>query len=132
MPSGYQTKQKEIIRQCLSEQPTQSFLAKEVFLFCQRAATPVGLATIYRQLERLVEEGTARKIIAADNSGVRFQYLDPSDGEGDFFLKCECCGEVMPAACHLLERVASHMDEEHGFSIDTSRSMLYGRCKKCK
>lgn len=131
MAGVYQTKQKDIILKCLSELPSQPFSAKDIYSVCKQNKTPVGLATIYRQLDCLIGEGKIKKIVADDNKGMHFQFLDTAAHSDAFFLKCDQCGEITNAECGLLDKMAVHMSEEHGFQIDTTRSVLYGRCKKC-
>lgn len=129
---GYNTKQKNIILSCLAANSEKFLSAKEVFALCEQNETPVGLATIYRQLEGLAEQNMAKRIISADNSGARFQYIDQGEHKDSFFLKCDCCGKMTNADCGLLAEVSDHMSAKHGFQINTNRSVLYGRCKECK
>jgi Fur family ferric uptake transcriptional regulator len=130
MSGVYQTKQKKIIMEHLKARPDHSFSAKELHELCKACAASVGLATVYRQLAVLAEENRVKKIVTDAGRSVRFQYADaPADA---FYLKCDRCGKVIPAHCSLLEQAKSHMRVEHGFEIDSARSLLYGRCSICK
>lgn len=131
--SGYNTKQKDAVLGILAARVNYSFSAKEVFTLCAKNGTPVGLATVYRQLERLCESKKVKKIPGEDG-GFLFQFLaQPSQSCAQgFYLKCHKCGRLTPAECDLLINVATHMNEEHGFEIDANFSVLYGLCKGCK
>lgn len=130
MSGTYQTKQKKLITEYLKDNPDRSFSARELHELCQNGRPSVGLATVYRQLAGLVEERRVKKIITDAGESIRFQY---ADAEADtFYLKCDRCGKVIPAHCVLLERTKAHLSAEHGFEIDSARSLLYGRCSVCK
>jgi len=129
---NYQTKQRNIILSCLFFHQEESLCAKELYLYCQAEGTPVGLATIYRQLELLAREGKVQKIVPAAGSGVVFQYLNSPRLHDNFFLKCDCCGHMTPLDCGFLEEMTSHMQSAHGFQINPVRSVLYGRCEQCQ
>ena len=130
MSGRYQTKQKKLIMEHLKASPDHSFSAKELHEGCKACAVSVGLATVYRHLAALVEENQVKRIITDAGKSVRFQYADaPADA---FYLKCDYCGKVSPAHCTLLEQIKAHMRAEHGFEIDSARSLLYGRCSACR
>lgn len=131
MPGVYHTKQKDNILTLLKENKDAPLSAKELYVLCRKSGRPVGLATVYRQLEGLVEEQKAMKL-SADGGGVRFQYLGVMAHAEDFFLKCDSCGKVHRADCELLEEVAAHMDHAHGFKMNVAKSILYGRCEGCR
>lgn len=130
MSGIYQTKQKQIIQEHLKANPDRSFSAKELHELFKGCTVSVGLATVYRHLTGLVEEQQVKKIITDTGRSVRFQYADAAADA--FYLKCDCCGKVIPAQCTLLEQTKAHMSEKHGFEIDSARSLLYGRCSACR
>lgn len=131
MPSAYKTKQKDIVSACMASHPEKLLSAKKIHAICEREGTPVGLVTIYRQLERLIQDGKVKKVAADDNSGIRFGWLGAEGQKEDFFLRCDRCGKIVHADCGLLDEVTAHMSEEHGFQINAAKSLLYGRCKEC-
>lgn len=131
MSGIYHTKQKDIVSSCIASHPETLLSAREIHAICERQGTPVGLVTIYRQLESLIGEGKVKKVVADDNSGTRFKWLDSEEQKETFFLKCDRCGKIVHADCSLLDEVKAHMSAEHNFQIDAVRSVLYGRCKDC-
>lgn len=132
MRSAYQTKQRRQIWDYLAEHPDQSHSPKELFSAFQQSGTPVSLATIYRHLEQLSQDGKAKRIVTSDGVGIRFQHAPQAPALDGFYLKCDCCGGLTQMDCSLLHEVASHMNAEHGFELDTTKSVLYGRCQSCK
>lgn len=92
----------------------------------------VSLATIYRHLDYLVSIGTIKKIMPEGSEGMRFRYLEKESDKDAFFLKCDRCGKITHADCSILGKMATHMNSQHGFQIDTTKSVLYGYCKECQ
>lgn len=133
MRGPYQTKQRKWILNYLAEHSDHMISAKEIQLACRENEMAVGLATIYRQLEHLIEMHKVKRIITADNKGARFQYVNENDAlTNTFYLKCDACGKLMQMDCGLLNEAALHMDTAHDFRINMTKSILYGRCKSCK
>ena len=132
MSTVYHTRQKEQVLACLAASPDKSFSAKDVHEVCRGLGQRVSLATVYRQLHLLVTENLARQLFTQGDKCVRFQYLEFGKAEERFFLKCDRCGKMAPTDCHLLEDMAAHMAQAHGFQIHMTRSILYGSCKDCQ
>ncbi len=132
MRGSYQTKQRKQVWDYLAEHPDQSLSTKEIHSVFQQNDAPVGLATIYRHLEQLTQDGKAKKVVTNDGAGIRFQYVPEATTPEVFYLKCDRCGTLTQMDCELLYEVADHMNEKHGFQLDTTKSVLYGRCQSCK
>ena len=49
-----------------------------------------------------------------------------------FHLKCEGCGRLIHVECDELAKIASHMEKEHGFAVDSSKTVFYGICRECR
>ena len=117
---AYSTKQQQAVLHCLEtrgEAPlTAAALAEEL----RQNGSPVGLATVYRQLERLAQSGMVHKINTEE--GAFYQYC-PHQAEAHhscFLLRCEDCGRIV------------HLDwleaEGHVHKITTEDGALYQYC----
>ena len=113
--------------------PGEHFTAKDVCGYFQTCGTPIGVATVYRQLERMVEEGLVNKYIIDANSPACFEYVDRQTtcGEECFHCKCEKCGKLIHLHCEELVQIRSHLKEEHHFTLDPLRTVFYGLCEDC-
>lgn len=130
--SGYNTAQKEIILDFLIKNKEKHTTAQEIDAYLRSVGSPVGMATIYRQLDRLVESGTVRKFVIDGKTCACFQYIeDESQCREHFHLKCLDCGKLIHLSCERLMEINSHIAEEHGFVIDNSMTVFYGRCSEC-
>ena len=93
----------------------------------------IGQATVYRQLERLVEEGFADKYIIDQNTPACFEYIDHEEcGEGlCVHGKCLKCGKLFHLHCDELRELREHLEEHHGFIPDFRHTVIYGLCEEC-
>ena len=129
----YNTRQRSRLLEYMQAVPGEHFTAKDVCDYFQACGAPIGVATVYRQLERLVEEGLVNKYIIDANSPACFEYVDrqATCGEECFHCKCEKCGKLIHLHCEELVQIRSHLKEEHHFTLDPLRTVFYGLCEDC-
>ena len=132
---SYQTKQKTQILEYLESHPERHITAAELLVALAQSGTPIGSATVYRQLERLEAQGLVRRYALDDRGSACWQFAGSSDVHGDccshFHLKCTRCGTLFHLDCGHLHGIAAHVESDHGFSIDLSRTVFYGVCAAC-
>ena len=127
---AYMTKQYQAVFQCLEGRDGQAFTAAELAEDLRLAGHPVGLATVYRQLEKLEAAGTVHKVPTEE--GALYQRCPhPAAEHGCFLLRCECCGRILHLDCAQLEDLYRHLESAHHFRIDPRRTVLTGRCQRC-
>ena len=125
----YRTKTGEAIRRLMEKTGGEHLTADEVRGLLAKEGISAGLSTVYRQLDRLVEEGAVWRI-----SGDRVGSCYAGKTEGDpshYHLVCRVCGNLSHVDCEKLAEVFSHVMGEHGFAIDPCRTVLYGVCRAC-
>lgn len=129
---GYNTKQKENLLAFLIRNKHKHTNVQEIGAFLAGEGTPVGTATIYRQLEKLIEQGLVRKYILDGKSGACFQYIDSGENcHEHYHLKCVVCGKLIHIDCDHLSDINQHICQHHGFTVDSSQTVFYGRCSEC-
>ncbi len=127
---AYQTKQGKALLDYLRNQGSRHVSVREI---AQGLPEPMGTATIYRQLEKLAERGLVQKYMN-DGGPACFQYVGEK-GEAcgtHFHLKCARCGVLIHLECQEMTRLLEHIDREHGFRTDLTRSAFYGVCAECR
>ena len=60
-----------------------------------------------------------------------YQYIGETDCRQHFHLKCLSCGKLTHLRCGMSQELLAHIREEHGFRVDSGRSILYGLCREC-
>ena len=131
----YKTKHKEELLGYLSTIPGRHVTVNDLYDHFRKQGQLIGTTTIYRQLERLVEEGKVNKYIIDANSPACFEYIGNTEDvcfSVCFHCKCEKCGRLIHLQCEELEMIRRHLQEEHGFLLDTKRTVFYGRCEDCQ
>src|SRR3954469_15352190 len=87
----------------------------------------VGLATVYRNLQRLADEGTA-DTLRRDNGEQAF-LLCPAVHH--HHLTCRACGRVEQVRDCRLDDWARAVAESHGYADVEHRAELVGLCAAC-
>ena len=87
----------------------------------------VGRSTVYRSLEAMAAEGLALKATVPGGEA-RYRMAGP---DASAQLVCLGCGCALSLDCHMASDFSAHVLADHGFKIDSSRTVLYGTCSKC-
>jgi Fur family ferric uptake transcriptional regulator len=103
--------------------------AQEIFDDLRRARRPVGIASVYRALEVLVDLRLVKRVDAGDGIS-RFEPA-PTDGDHHHHLVCRDCGKVEaftdPRLEHTIDRIAGGL----GYSVEEHEVVLTGACADC-
>lgn len=130
--TGYKTKQAEILLRFFIENAGSHFTASEIETHLAVNGEKLGKSTVYRRLDRLVEEGLVRRFVADDAKSCCYQYAGNAECKNHFHLKCYRCGELLHVECDYLDRMQEHIFEHHGFTVDREKITLCGVCEKCR
>lgn len=87
----------------------------------------VGLATVYRNLQRLADEGVA-DTLRRESGELAFLLCG---GGHHHHLTCRSCGRVERVRNCRLDEWAAGVAREHGFSHVEHRAELVGVCSRC-
>lgn len=125
-PAARRTAQKEAIRAELST--LDEFVsARDLHRRLEDAEVSVGVATVYRQLNRLAEQGEVDVI--SNPEGERL-YRACASSDHHHHLVCRYCGkavEIEPPA----EQWLKDISERHGFSSISHTIEVFGVCGDC-
>ncbi len=125
----YKTKQREDLLKFFKKNSDKCFLAKDII---KNSRLDLGEATIYRTLSKFVDEGVLKRFISPGGGGAYYQYNECADHcSSHFHLKCIKCGTLFHMDCSFMNDMTNHIKNEHGFSVDNSKTTLYGTCKNC-
>ena len=130
----YRTKQQDLLLSYLDGTRGGHFTAEDVHAHFAAKGITIGVATIYRQLEKLVAQGRVIKYFIDERSAACFEYTgaDGCPGQDEHFhLKCEVCGGLTHLACEELSLIKEHLQREHQFTLNPYRTVFYGVCAAC-
>ena len=101
--------------------------AQDIHATLREAGTPVGLATVYRALQSLVDSGAADVLKTASGEAT---YRSCSETH-HHHLVCRWCGRTVEVRGPAVERWAGAMAHKHGY-VDVSHTLeLFGTCAGC-
>ena len=123
----YKTKQRDAVLRFFMEHAGSCFTVRDVY-----AAVDAGESTVFRAITSLTEAGLLRKFTAGNGRGECACYQYDGGRPGHIHLKCERCGELIHMDCAFMETILSHFLNEHGFSVDSGRTVIYGLCASCR
>jgi Fur family transcriptional regulator, ferric uptake regulator len=101
--------------------------AQDLHALLRERGDAVGLATVYRALQALVDDG-------------RLDVLRSDDGEAVYrrcsavhhhHLVCRSCGRTVEVADPPVERWAARVAAEHGFADVQHQLEVFGTCSSC-
>ena len=122
---SYNTKQKDLILEIVEKQK-HDFTIKDIY---DSLNGSVGLTTIYRLIDKLIEDGLVNKYI--DKNKTYYQYLSKCEEENHFFLRCNMCGSLVHIDCDCIQDLSNHILKEHKFKPDKEHIIINGMCDKC-
>lgn len=132
-PTNYKTKQKELILNYCIKNKDNHLTAADIVKHINETGQNIGIATVYRYLDKLVNKGIIRKYFLDDKSGACYQYVEKGEKcHEHFHLKCIECGALIHLDCSYFKSLNEHILCHHGFKVDNSRTVLYGRCENCE
>lgn len=126
MRTSYSTKQKEIILDVVRKK-TKQFTIKDIYEVINEK---VGLTTVYRLVDKLVDEGILNKEIGKDNI-TYYQYLEKCNEDNHFYLKCDTCGKVIHIDCDCINDLSNHIFKHHMFKANKEKIIINGKCNNC-
>ena len=129
----YRTRQQEELLRYLRATPGQHHTAAQIREHFAAGENAIGTTTIYRQLERLVEEGAVRKYVLGNGDSACYEYTGQREAcAAHFHCKCEKCGRLIHLSGDELQEIRGHLQRNHGFSLDCGRTVFYGVCAQCR
>lgn len=117
--------QKQIIWDALQHlgHPTAQEVLEEVQKQCPR----ISRGTVYRNLNRLVEEGALARIFFP-GSPDRFD----TDTSPHNHVRCSHCGRIFNLASDRMGEIDRKIEQETGFTIETHSISFEGICPRCR
>ena len=133
--SQYKTKQRAEITAYLMSMSGEHVTVNDVCRHFEEMGKAIGVTTVYRQLDKMVEEGLVNKYTLDSKSSACYEYVDVEHHSHSlkkcYHCKCDKCGKVIHLHCSEIEELNRHIEDEHGFVINFKRTVFYGLCDEC-
>ena len=129
-PRQRSTKQGAAVRDAL--QTAGGFRsAQDVYTVLRSEGGSVGLSTVYRHLQSLVDEGVVDVIQTPDGEATYRYCGDAGESRHHHHLVCRRCGRTEEIEGRAVERWAGEIAREHGYTEVDHTIELFGRCADC-
>ena len=102
--------------------------AQDLHIRLRSAGHRIGLATVYRTLHALAEEGAVDVLRARDRHRV---YCACGSREPHHHLLCRSCGRTVELPACVLDEWAAGAGAEHGFTEVALFGEFFGTCADC-
>ena len=101
--------------------------AQEVYQLLQRNSQSIGLTTVYRALQSLLDDKVVDTLRRDDGEAI-YRLC----GENHHHhLVCKSCGTTIEIQANAIEKWAQQMASDHGFREVGHTAEIFGVCSKC-
>ncbi|MCF6507626.1 transcriptional repressor [Blastococcus sp. MG754426] len=125
-PARRQTRQRTAVLELLDE--LDGFRsAQDLHALLRERGDSVGLATVYRALQALVDDGLV-DVLRSGEGEAAYRRCSPVHHH---HLVCRACGRTVEVADPPVERWAARIAAEHGFADVQHELEVFGTCGSC-
>lgn len=130
------TNQRLLVLQVLAEHRDLHLTAEDIFELVKEDYPEIGLATIYRTVQLLLEMQLVDRI-TLDDGCVRYEIGDSFEKGSEnkhhhHHLICRGCGKVEAFRDDLLEELEEYIEEKTGFLVMDHELKFFGQCRECR
>ena len=134
---GYRmTVQREAVLEVMTKS-REHLSAEDIYHQLHKIYPNIGLTTIYRTLELLVDTGLVYKFDFGDGRA-RYEISEgPDSHDHHHHLVCTCCGRIInytdfiDKEIELLKETEKGLSKKFNFKITNHLIQFYGLCEKC-
>lgn len=127
MKEQRRTRQRAAVDEALDE--TADFIsAQELHGILRARGAAVGLATVYRTLQTMADDG---RVDVLRSDGGEAVYRRCSRDEHHHHLVCRSCGGTVEVAGPAVETWTGAVAREHGFTDVSHTLEIFGTCPQC-
>jgi Fur family ferric uptake transcriptional regulator len=105
--------------------------AQDIHASLRLQGNPVGLSTVYRHLQSLVEQGVADVIQSPDGEAT-YRYCGETTSSHHHHLVCRKCGHTEEVTARAIEHWAAEIASKFDFSDVDHTVEIFGTCARCR
>ena len=132
MKNAYKTKARELIISYLKENCDRRFTAREIFDYVTENAEGVNRTTIYRNLDRMCEQGDLTKFKEPNQDAWYFQYSsEHTHCNSHMHAQCSECGKIFHLENSFVDDFENRVRDAYGLDVNASKTIIIGVCDDC-
>ena len=126
------TRQRMHVLEAVASRPEEHLTAEEIYEIVKLGCPEIGLATVYRTVQLLLELELIDRI-SLDDGFIRYEIADArkSEHHRHHHLICLKCGSVTAFQRDMLEALETGVKTALGFHVTDHEVKLYGFCRDC-
>ena len=127
------TSQRLMVLNILSAHGDEHLTVEEIYDLAKEESPEIGLTTIYRTVQVLLELHVIEKV-TFDDGFARYELNGEETGSGHrhHHAICTQCGKVYSLETDLLDTLEKQVFESLGFEVTDHEVKLYGLCSACR
>ena len=127
------TSQRLMVLNILSAHGDEHLTVEEIYDLAKEESPEIGLATLYRTVQVLLELHVIEKV-TFDDGFARYELNGEETGSGHrhHHAICTQCGKVYSLETDLLDTLEKQVFESLGFEVTDHEVKLYGLCSACR
>ena len=128
---SYNTKPKEYISQFLEEHKNKRFSINDLDNWLKNNNYNVNLATIYRNIDKLVKDNVLLKHQNTDTGYATYQSIENNNCLLHFHFECKKCGRMVHLGQIESNDFLKMIQKKLFFTVDPQNTYLTGICNDC-
>lgn len=126
------TNQRMLVLELMAERPGQHLTAEEIYDLARQKYPDIGLATVYRTVQVLVDLSIIDKVSLNDGFARYELGAEHSSGHHHHHAICSRCGKIISFKGDLLDTLEQALLDMSGFLVTDHEVKLYGYCGECR
>jgi Fe2+ or Zn2+ uptake regulation protein len=132
MKAEYKTKARQVLIDFLKGNPNNRFSAREIYDHIKKDAETLNRTTVYRNLDRLCEQGVLVRYKEPNQDAWYYQYSeDHQHCNEHMHAQCSECGKIFHLENEFVDEFEKNIESVFGISINSEKSIIIGKCKDC-
>ena len=123
----YNTNQRQIIVDFLSKNADEQYTIEQIALNTEQ----VGKSTVYRLINKMVDEGIVRRTVKGNSRQFLYQYAAAAGCASHLHMKCRECGKILHMDDERSKDLMNILHESTKFDLDIKETLLMGTCETC-
>ena len=133
LQKSYHTKTTDLISQFIQTKIDRGFTAGELSAFLKEHGVNVNKTTVYRNLDKMTENGQLVKHKSMVSDGFVYQASEEEcNCDEHIHFQCCKCGSVIHLSDKKTSEYLKSISEELGLQINLNLSSFNGICQKCR
>ena len=132
MKAEYRTKARAALLEFLQENSDRGFSSIDLLTYLQLNIEGVNKTTVYRNLDRLCEQGVIYKYRETNHEGWFYQYSkEHTQCNKHMHGKCSQCGKLFHIDEDFVNEFKKQVKKTYGFRVDLGKTIIVGMCDDC-